>query len=269
MQESEFGDKVDVVLGSGGKKSALSILGVLGIIALWTIVCSLHIIPPLLLPSPSRVLLAAADIGPDLFKHIGATTARVVSGFLLGGIAGIGVGVSMQYDRRVFLLLDGIVETARPVPPVALVPFFLLWFGFSEPGKILLVAMGTSLVIIVAVVEALERVPTGVVRWGLVMGLPRRDLFKLILLRSALPEMRAGFRIALALAVTLVVVSEFMGATYGVGYLINVSKVTLNTPTVVLSIIVLGWLAYLLDRMLRWFFDKSCSWDVRAKGATR
>ena len=102
-----------------------------------------------------------------------------------------------------------------------------------------------------------------------VVGLSRRDLFRMVILPAAWVEMRSGFRIALALAVSLVVVSEFLGATYGLGYLISVAKVTLTTPTLLLSIMLLGWLGWGLDRLVRYMFDKTTAWDVRAKGATK
>jgi len=102
-----------------------------------------------------------------------------------------------------------------------------------------------------------------------VLGLPRPKLFRRVILPAAIPELRAGFRVALAVAVTLVIVSEFMGATYGLGYLINVAKVTLTTPTLVLSVILLGWVSWGLDQILRGMFDRASAWDLRARGALR
>ena len=229
----------------------------------------LGIINTLLLPSPLRVLESARDVGSTLALHVTATLLRVAVGYLLGVLLGVCLGVLMQFDSRIFRALDGLIETFRPVPPVAVVPFFILLFGFSELGKILITVLGVSLLITVTTIEAIERVPAGVIRWGLVLGLSRRDLFRFIVLPAAWPEMRGGYRIALALAITLVIVSEFMGARYGLGYLISVSKVTLTTPTILLTTMILGWMGWGLDRMLRLLFDKSTAWDIRAKGATR
>lgn len=256
-------------LGSTGRATPWSSIGVIGVLCLWTVVSGARWVNPLLLPSPLRVLGAVRDISFDVFWHIAATLLRVVCGFAIGALMGVLLGTAMQYSRRAYVFWDGIVETARPVPPVALVPFFILLFGFSEFGKILLVVMGTGLIVTVATVESIERVPNVVIRWGLVLGLSRRNLFRQIVLPAAIPELRSGFRIALAAAITLVVVSEFMGSTYGLGYLISVSKVTLTTPTLLLSILVLGWMSWAADRLLRYMFDKASAWDVRAKGAVR
>jgi ABC-type nitrate/sulfonate/bicarbonate transport system permease component len=214
-------------------------------------------------------MCAAGDVGPTLAKHITATVFRICLGYGLGVLLGMSMGVLMQYNRIAHQLLDGIVETFRPVPTVAVVPFFILLFGFSETGKILVTVIGVGLMITVATVEAIERVPSAIIRWGLVMGLNRWKLFRFIILPAAWPEMRGGMRLAMALAITLVIVSEFMGATYGLGYLISVSKVTLTTSTLFLAIIILGWIGWAFDRLLRFIFNRTTAWDIRAKGATR
>ena len=257
------------ILGSTGAGRRLRWVGVAAWLGLWAALSGSGMVNSLLLPSPWRVLQAVGDIGPDLLLHCGATIGRVAVSFSLGLLLGVTSAILMQYSRTAYGLLDGLVETFRPVPIVALVPFFILLFGFAEIGKILVATLGVGLVAVVTGVEAIERVPIGVVRWGVVCGLSRNALFRLVILPAAWPEMRAGFRVALASAVTLVVVAEFMGAQYGLGYLISVSKVTLSTHTLLLSAMLLGWIGWALDWNVRRLFDRTCFWDVRARGATR
>lgn len=266
MSNRESKDELAPLGSSGGKKN-LTILGVFLFLSLWLILSSTNAINSLILPSPFRVIGAVTDVGFDLVYHIIATLGRVILGLSLGCLIGIFLGAIMQFNRTVYVLLDGIIETFRPVPPVALIPFFILIFGFSEAGKIVIVTLGVTLIMVVSTVEAFERVPIGVMRWGLISQLSRYQLFTLVLFPAAWPELRTGFRISLAIAITLVIVSEFMGAKYGLGYLISVSKVTLTTPTIFLSVILLGWVGCIMDRGIRYLFDKTCAWDVRAKGA--
>lgn len=269
MRNRESVRKSSLTIGSAGKGSRFAFIGVIGFLILWSVISYLKFVNPLILPSPFRVIGAVKDVGYILLIHIFATTLRVMLGLFLGSAMGIFLGSCMQYNRVIFIGLDGLIETFRPIPPVALVPFFILIFGFSELGKILIVTLGVSLIMVVSMVEAIERVPVGVMRWGLVCGLSRFSLFRYVILPSAWPEMRVGFRIAMALAFTLVIVSEFMGATYGLGYLLNRSKITLTTPTIFLCVIILGWLGWLFDRGLRYVFDRTCFWDIRAKEAIR
>jgi ABC-type nitrate/sulfonate/bicarbonate transport system permease component len=256
-------------LGSIGTVRKYGFIGIILFLVLWIVLSSTKIVSPLILPSPIRVITSVNDVGIILLLHLVATLTRTIVGFILGSLFGIGLGMAMQYNRFIYTMFDGLIETFRPVPPVALIPFFILIFGFSELGKLIIVTLGVGLIMVVNTIEAVERIPTGVMRWGLVLGLHRKELFTKIIIPSAWPEMRSGARIAMALSITLVVVSEFMGAKYGLGYLINISKITLTTPTIILSVILLGWLGWVLDRVIRTIFDKTCTWDVRAKGAMR
>lgn len=255
-------------LGSQGGGSLISLTGVVALIAIWWIVASLELVSSLILPSPMRVLYSAKDVGWDLLEHTLATTIRIIIGLFFGLLFGASIGFSMQFSRKVYLSLDGLIESIRPIPPVATVPFFILIFGFSEIGKFILVLLGTGLVTTIATIEAIERVDPALIRWGLVCGLKRKTLFKKIILPAVLPEMRGGVRIAHATAVTLVIVSEFMGSRYGLGYLINVSKITLTTSTIFLATLILGWVNWSLDKGIRMAFDHFCFWDIRAKDAT-
>lgn len=257
------------VLSSHSSKGVLVYVGLPAFIIIWSALSYSKLINPLLLPPPDRVVLAARDIGLPLMAHVSATVLRVVGGYLAAVVLGSVIGIWMQYNHCFYGIMDGLIETWRPVPPVALVPFFILIFGFSEIGRLLLVALGTMLVIVVTVVESFERVSPSLVRLGLVSGLTRPAIFRLILIPAAIPFARAGFRIALALSVTLVVVSEFLGSRYGLGYLINVSKVTLTTSTMFLCIILLGVIGYILDFALRKIFAAVSEWEYSSREVIR
>ena len=255
------------VLGSEGRSGLLPYVPIAGALLAWGIVSVSGWGTPLLIPTPLRVLQAAYDVGWTFVPHCLATLLRICVGFFVAAIGGVTVGTIMQYNATIFRLLDGLVQTARPVPPVAVLPFMILVFGFSETGRLVVVVLGSGLLLTVTTIEAIKRVPMGVIRWGIVCGLVRRDLFMKVILPAAWPDMRGGFRVALALAISLVVVSEFMGARHGLGYLISVSKITLTTPTLLFTIVVLGWLGWGLDRALTCAFDRTTGWDRRAERA--
>lgn len=242
----------------------LLVLPVAVSLLLWQLLSQSGWISELILPAPTRVMTAASDIGWTLLSHVGATVARIVLGLAAGLLLGSTLGVLMYMYPAFYIASDGLVETGRAVPPVALVPFFILIFGFAEYGKLLLVALGTCMIIAVATFESLRRVDPAVARVGQVARLGRWEMLRMVLWPAALPAMRASVRIALATAVALVVTAEFMGARYGLGYLVNVSKVTLTTPTMLLAIILLGWINWSLDRLVRFIFDHYCAWDLRS-----
>ena len=242
-----------------------SVLVPVGLLLVWALVSGLGLVSPLLLPSPVRVLGAIVDIGPEqLARHIAVTFMRIVVGFAIGAACGFAVGVVMQRSRIAFTVLDPIVQPSRAVPPVALLPFFILIFGFAEAGRIVLIVLGTSLIVCVGTIEAINRVPASIVKLGLVMGLPRGSLYRRVIIPASLPELRGTLRIALALAVSLVVVAEFLGVQSGLGYLINLSRVTLSTHTIVLAVILITTLSWSLDRLIVVVFRRVFDWDRRS-----
>lgn len=258
-----------MVLSSHLPKGALAFVGTPAFVAVWAALAYFHMVDPLLLPPPDRVVLAIADIGPVLLDHLLSTVARVVAGFTIAVVLGSVIGISMQANRIAYGILDGLIETWRPVPPVALVPFFILAFGFSEGGRLALVVLGTMLIVIVTVIEALDRVPPALIQFGLVAGLSRRDLFWRLLIPAAVPNTRAGLRVALAACITIVIASEFLGARYGLGYLISVSKVTLTTATIFLCVILLGAVGFLLDAALRASISYMTRWEYSSRETFR
>jgi ABC-type nitrate/sulfonate/bicarbonate transport system permease component len=261
---------MQTVLSSHSRKGFIAYVGAPMLLIVWGALSYSGVVNPLVLPSPSRVALAINDIGPSiLLAHLIATIIRVAAGYFGALVIGGILGILMQYFHRFYAFADGIIETWRPVPPVALIPFFILIFGFSEIGRGVIVVLGTAPVIAVTIIEALDRVQPSLIRYGLVAGLSKSQLFRLILLPAAIPHTKAGLRIALALSITLVVVSEFLGSQYGLGYLINVSKVTLTTPTMLLCVILLGIIGYVTDLAMRAIVDHVSKWEYTSKEAIR
>lgn len=261
------GGEQRAVLGSDHKKGMWPFLGVGSFLLMWYVVSKVGVVSSLVLPSPQDVLYSINQVGWDLLLHFIATLLRIVIGFAAAAIIGGLVGILMQYNSKVYVILDGIIESWRPVPAVSLVPFFVLIFGFSENGRFLVTVLGTGLVIVVTVFEAISRVDPALIRYGLVCSLNRRRLFSRVILPASVPSMRAGFRVGLALSVTLVVVSEFLGAQYGLGHLISTAKITLNTSVLLLCIFLLGFLGWALDNILRTIFNCMGGWELSAKEA--
>ena len=238
----------------------LAVAGPTAVVALWVLLTEGGLVAPLFLPGPRQVVVAVHDIGPELPKHILATLGRTVLGFSLGVTLGISIGLFMGHFACVRASLFGVVESWRPVPPVALIPFFLLWFGFSLFGKVLLVAFGVGLVMVVGTYEAVRNVPIYYVEAAQTLGVGRWGILWSVIWPAIRPELRGPMRVSLAMSVSLVIVSEFMGAQEGLGYLINVSKVTFSTHVILLTIIVLGLLSAVLDFALRRILEVTTRW---------
>jgi ABC-type nitrate/sulfonate/bicarbonate transport system permease component len=234
----------------------------------WVVVGETHLVSPLLLPPPHAIFVKAIELRELLLWHIAATYGRIVVCFCSGLLLGLGVGMMMQYSARAYVLLDSLIESWRPVPVIALIPFTILLFGFSEAGKIVIGSLGVALIIVVAVVEAIARTPRPILLLGVTARLARWEIFSSLIMPHLVPQLKAGARVALAVAATLVIAAEFMGATYGLGYLINTARVTLSTATIFLCILILGAVSGILDMLLRRVFGRLGWWEVTTVTST-
>jgi ABC-type nitrate/sulfonate/bicarbonate transport system permease component len=216
-------------------------------------------IPDRYLPGVESIYQAIVDVGPAWIIHISATVSRTIIGFGLGTLFGIVAALALFRVNGLSWLMPT-VHAARAVPAVAMVPFFLLWFGFSEIGRYLLVVVGFGLNVLVACADTVQspreadvvlfrnfRAPlnTRILRYWL----PR-------VLENLLPTLRFG----IALALGVIVVSEMLGAQTGLGYLMQTSRATFSLNVILLCAIILGVLATILDSALQLLWHRVVTW---------
>lgn len=225
-------------------------------------------IKPLYLPHPLRVIQAVEDIQyPSIIVHFLSTLGLIIKGYLIGVCAGFSIGLLLRHSFVLRNILTPIIETMRPVPAVALIPFFILWFGYASTGKIMLVAIGTFLIIVIGVTHSIDKLDPIYIRSTLAFGSGNGKFLRHAALPAILPGMLGHMRVALAIAITLAVVSEFMGATQGLGLVINSALNTFSTHTVLLVVIILGALGSALDFFLCLIWNSFTKWPQEAREA--
>jgi len=245
----------------------ISISSLLFIFLLWVFLAESGIVRPLYFPHPEEVIQAIVNIGPAIFSHIFATMYRILAGFFMGVFLGVGIGLWMSYNNYVYAALNYIIESWRPIPPVALLPFFILWFGFSDFGKIFLVTLGCALIMVVNTIESVRNVKPIYLRAAYSLGADKKKAFQTVIIPGILPELKSGLRISIALSVSLVIVSEFMGANQGLGYLINISKITFSTQTILFGIFLIGLISAGFDFVIRKLMDHLTKWSEKSEEA--
>jgi ABC-type nitrate/sulfonate/bicarbonate transport system permease component len=139
------------------------------------------------------------------------------------------------------------IQSSRPVPPVAVMPFCILWFGFAIAGKVLFIALGVFLVVVIGVTDAIDQLNPTYLRVAASFGASNRRYLLYAALPGIGPSLLAPLRIAMSLAVSLAVISEYMGATQGLGYIINNAQTNFSTNTILLCTMLLGAIGSLLD----------------------
>jgi ABC-type nitrate/sulfonate/bicarbonate transport system permease component len=251
------------LLASGPKsiQYALGLITSLLLGAMWLFTSKWGWIKPLYLPPPWRVAEAATEIEPNLLVHSFFTTGLVVCGVFVGTVVGFLVGFFLRHSFIARAMISPLIDSSRPVPAVALVPFFILWFGFSWVGKLILVSLGTFLVVVVRVTEAIDHLDPIYLRIALSFGGNNWKFLRYAALPAIIPVMLGPLRIALAVAVTLAVVSEYMGSTRGLGYVINIALNTFSSHTILLCALLLGVIGGFWDWVLRKIHRRLVTWS--------
>ena len=249
------------------KKSVvpLLILGAWTIITyIWPLAYGERLIRPIFLPGPHDLVKALLQMGPYLPESILSSVSMTLLGFALGTALGIAIGVSMAYSKNTRELFGGILDFLRPVPALALIPLFILWFGIGKGPQIALIVFGTSVILGLTTIEAIRNVPPVYIRAALTMGASRWHIYRTVILPSITPHILGAVRVAGVASWGLDVAAEFIGAQTGLGYLIIIRQQYLDTPGIMLIVIIFSILAMGLDLLIRAVERPITKWTERS-----
>ena len=189
--------------------------------------------------------------GKPLWYDAVTSLRRIVVGFAIGVVAGVTLGAAMSASRVVRHLVDPVIEVLRPLPPLAFIPLFIIWFGIGELPKEVLIVIGVTPIMAVTSVAALDEVPEDLLLCARTLGASRLYTLLHVQVRSALPGILTGMRICMAGAWTSIVAAELIAATSGLGYLIGQAGDYLNIALVFSGLICIALIALALDACIR------------------
>ena len=223
------------------------------------------LVRPIIFPSPAMVVDAALRLNDIIAFDVVVTFMRVVAGFCAGTALGVGLGLAMSYNEKILYFFDPIVESIRPVPVIAMIPFFLMWFGIDEIGKFLLITLGVFAILVVSTVESVRNVPRKFTLAAQTLGASKAQWFRTIVVPAIIPELIGPLRVASALSYTLVVAAEFMGAQAGIGYRILEARRMFNTDVILLGVVVIGLMSAVTDTLIRRLTAHITRWSERSR----
>jgi NitT/TauT family transport system permease protein len=230
----------------------VSLIGPIALLIIWGALSGFAVVSPLILPSPvavARALYSLLFSKGTLWPHVGLTFYRTILSFILAAVVGIPLGLVMGFVPLVHRTLEFVVEFFRSVPPIALFPLFLLALGLGEPSKIGVPLYGCILIVIINSAYGVKNSPALRRTVGKVLGLSPWQVFWKIVLPDSLPQVFAGMRTALSLALVLTIVVEmFFGSENGLGKKIYDYHLLFDTPEMYAVIIVIGLMGYSLNR---------------------
>ena len=205
-----------------------------------------------LMPPPSRIFTTLYDltITGELFRHIAATTARIMAGFALGVAAATILGALAGASKLSRDVMDPTLQGLRAVPSIAWVPLFILWFGIFETSKIMLIAVGCFFPVYLGILGAILSVDRKIVEVGRIFRLSTPALVRRILLPAILPAYVVSLRTGLGLGWMFVVAAEFMGAAEGLGYLLIDGQQLGKPDQILASILTFAVLGKITDSLL-------------------
>jgi taurine transport system permease protein len=230
---------------------------VICLLVLWTLLSHYKLVNPLFLPAPEVVWHSFIEVmtvgyqGKLLHEHMAASLARIFAGYLTACVIGIPLGLLMGLSTRVKAVFDPIVEFYRPLPPLALYTLLVMWLGIGDTSKIALLFLAALPPLSISAMQAARAIDIGHIRAAQMLGATRMQLFRHVFLPSCLPGICTGMRISLGFTYTVLVASEIVAATAGMGWMIWDASKFLLSDVVIMGLFVLGLTGLALDWFIR------------------
>ncbi|MDX6043086.1 ABC transporter permease [Bacillus paranthracis] len=238
------------------------------ILIIWQLAGVFGLVSKTVLPTPLDIFLAFQELikTGELFGHLSISVFRAAAGFFIGGSLGIILGTIVGFSTRSEQYLDPSVQMLRTVPHLAVAPLFVLWFGFGETSKVLLIADGAFFPLYVNAFLGIRGVDSKLFDVARVLEFSKRKLITKLILPAALPNLLLGARLSLGVAWVSLVVAELMGSTEGIGYMIMDARQFSNTDIVFVGIIIFAFVGKFSDSLVRLLEVKFLRWRDNFKG---
>jgi NitT/TauT family transport system permease protein len=258
------------ILGSDVlSKWLLSTLSILVLIVSWALLSTSGILPAGYLPTPSeisedfRLLATNGYKGVSLLGHIEISLFRALSGFCLGVLFGVPLGLLTGFTKTGNAIVSPVMAFLRPIPPIAFIPMVVLYFGLGEMGKVVLIFWTAFNYVHVNAHSGAANVPLAYMRAAKSLGLTRWQQFVRVIFPAAIPQIFTGLRVAMALSWAVVVAAELTGAQEGLGYMISDAALTFRIPTVFIGIAIIGAIGLALNLAIEFLETRIVHWRGR------
>ena len=241
----------------GARTGPISLATAALLLAAWFLVTHYRLVPPLFLPTPEEVatqFLAILDdgyAGATLWEHVSASLFRIFSAAVIAASLGIPLGLAMGLNRWAKGVFDTPIEFYWPLPPLAYLPLMIIWLGIGEVSKIVLLTLAMFAPVCLSAQAGVRSLPIERVNAALSLGASRWQLFRAIVLPSALPEILTGLRIGIGVGWSTLVAAELIAATRGIGFMIMSASHFLATDVVFVGISIIAVFAFAFSYGMR------------------
>jgi ABC-type nitrate/sulfonate/bicarbonate transport system permease component len=234
---------------------------------LWQFIADHKLISPVFLPGPDRAWAALVKgmTDGDLTAKLLATIERMIYGWLLASLVGIGLGAAIGTSKVLRDYLAPMLEFLRPLPASAVIPVAIAVLGLSDPMALAVIAFGSLWPVLLATIHGFSAVEPRLYEVGRALGLSRAAVIFKIALPSASPDILAGMRLGLTVALILSVVCEMLAGRDGLGNWILLSARSFRAPDLYAGVILLGALGYVSSVGIAAIERRLLIWRSRAR----
>lgn len=245
------------------KESKLNgLTALLAALVVWELVSRLEVVNPVFFPPMTRILgsFFLLLISGDIPLQILMSLKRAAAGYLLAAVVFIPLGVAMGLFGWVYRMLEVIIETARPIPPPAVVPVAMLFFGLGDEMKIFVICFACAWPILLNTFDGVRNIDRVLIYTARTFGLSQGRVITKVILPAASPQIMTGLRISLAITLILVVISEMVGSTDGIGYFILDAQRSFKVDQMYAGMLSLAILGFLLNQLFLFFSNRILAW---------
>ncbi len=234
------------------------ILPIIIIIVWYLITEQLHLIPYYVLPSPVDVLIATYKIiiNGSLLKNTVDTLIKVFLGIGLASLTAIPLGIVLGWSRTLERLCSLMISILRPVPPIAWIPFAILWFGIGLSSAVFVIFLGCVFTVLVYTIDGVRRTDKVLVESAQTLGASDWDVLTKVIWPSSIPYIISGLKVGVSIGLMCTISSEMIASTSGLGYMILTASQLFDPGTTVIGILVIGMIGIGLDFVFRRIQEK-------------
>ncbi len=220
------------------------------IIIIWYIITSvLHLVTPYTLPSPVDVCLSAWDIilSGELLRDSTDTLFKVFAGMAIASVVAIPLGILLGAYKILEDICTFVISILRPIPPVAWIPFSILWFGIGTVPAVFIIFMGCVFPILIYTIDGVKRTDKVLIESARTLGADDTTVLTKVILPSAVPYILSGLKVGVGIALMCTISAEMIGSSSGLGYMILTATNLFDTGTTVVGMLTIGIIGLVLD----------------------
>lgn len=240
----------------------------LAVFALWELLPRFGIVDQVWFPPLSKVLGVLWQMlrSGELQNHIVGSLTRSVTGFGLAAAVAVPLGLTIGWYARVRSFLNPVLEFFRNTSALALLPVFILFLGIGEASKIGIVTFACFFPILLSTISGVKSVDPLLIKSARSLALSAPAIFAKIILPSAVPSVFTGFRLAAQSSILVLIAAEMVGATRGLGYLINYAQFNFLLPKMYAGILTIAFIGLAVNQLLVTIERRLSRWRVPASG---